>query len=79
MNQNIKPQRCVKLTWELADQVWGFQLEAAPWEQCNPALQCRSWHMNRMQADQGRPVVTGHMSVHEFETQQEIKHGNMVK
>lgn len=53
-----KTLRYVKLTWELAGQVWRLQLEAAPWEQCNPALQDHSWHMNLMQAAQGKPVIT---------------------
>lgn len=54
----------VRLTRELAVQVWGFQLEAAPWEQCNPAPLYHSWHMNLMQADQGRPVVTNMYRAH---------------
>lgn len=65
---HTQPLWNMKLTWELADQVWRFQLEAAPWEQCNPARLDHSWHTNLMQADQGRPVVTnmhGEHSVNE--------------
>lgn len=39
------------LTWELADQVWGFQLGAAPWQQCNPAPRCT----DLMPAGRGTP------------------------